>query len=137
MKVMRLFLAAGLFAGASAAFADEELDCANMDNATQTVMNICSYQDYQKADAELNAQYKLTMKAMKDWDAQLPENLRGGAKALLKGQRAWIDYRDGTCEVAGFSARGGSMEPLLVNSCLADITSKRTEELKQLAAGER
>jgi uncharacterized protein YecT (DUF1311 family) len=51
---------------------------------------------------------------------------------LLKAQRAWIDYRDGQCEAEGFQARGGTMEPMLVAGCIANLTDQRTKELKQL-----
>ncbi|MNT91411.1 hypothetical protein D3C72_2325040 [compost metagenome] len=56
----------------------------------------------------------------------------GAEEALKKAQRAWIGYRDGQCELAGFEARGGSMEPMLVSGCLAQLTTTRTEELKAL-----
>jgi uncharacterized protein YecT (DUF1311 family) len=98
-------------------------------------MNSCSDQDYQAADAELNAQYKKTRAAMLEVDKGLDASLRGAEKALLAGQRAWIDYRDGECEAEGFQARGGSMEPMLVSGCKATLTRARTKELKQLADG--
>jgi uncharacterized protein YecT (DUF1311 family) len=58
--------------------------------------------------------------------------MKGAEQALVKAQRAWIDYRDAECNAAGFQARGGTMEPMLVAGCLADITDKRTKELKEL-----
>ncbi|MGO4563764.1 lysozyme inhibitor LprI family protein [Rhizobium sp. 2YAF20] len=113
--------------------ADDAADCGNA--ATQMDMNSCSDQDYQAADAELNAQYKKTRAAMLELDTGLDASLRGAEKALLAGQRAWIDYRDGECEAEGFQARGGSMEPMLVSGCKATLTRARTKELKQLADG--
>ena len=56
----------------------------------------------------------------------------GAVDALKRAQRSWIGYRDGQCELAGFEARGGSMEPMLVSGCLADLTRKRTAELKSV-----
>ena len=32
-------------------------------------------------------------------------------------------------------ARGGSMEPMLISSCLAEMSGKRAEELRQLSEG--
>jgi uncharacterized protein YecT (DUF1311 family) len=123
-----IFLAFG-----SARADDAPADCGNA--ATQMDMNSCSDQDYQAADAELNAQYKKTRAAMLEVDKGLDGSLRGAEKALLAGQRAWIDYRDGECEAEGFQARGGSMEPMLVSGCKATLTRARTKELKQLADG--
>ena len=101
----------------------------------QQVMNICAYKDYEAADAELNAVWKEARTAAKDLDAELSEDLKGAEKALLAGQRGWIAYRDGQCELAGFEARGGSMEPMLVSGCLADLTRKRTKELQEFIGG--
>jgi uncharacterized protein YecT (DUF1311 family) len=58
--------------------------------------------------------------------------MKGAEQALVKAQRAWIDYRDAECDAFGFQARGGTMEPMLVAGCLANITDKRTKELKEL-----
>ena len=108
-----------------------DVDC---DNATtQIELNICAGRDYQEADDELNAVYKKAVAAAETMDRELKdidEQLVGALDALRRGQRAWIGYRDGQCDLAGFEARGGSMEPMLVSGCLADLTRKRTAELK-------
>ncbi|TNM62792.1 lysozyme inhibitor LprI family protein [Aliirhizobium smilacinae] len=100
---------------------------------TQTDMTICAGQDLADADKALNAQYQATRKLLKkrDAEASMPD-LKGGDEALVKAQRAWIGYRDAQCLSWGFQARGGSMEPMLVSSCEADLTRKRTAELKAL-----
>ncbi|WP_119256835.1 lysozyme inhibitor LprI family protein [Shinella zoogloeoides] len=110
---------------------EPEVDC---DNAmTQADMNICARRDYEEADKALNVAYRKAMAAAQTMDADargMGEQYVGAVNALKNAQRAWIGYRDGQCELAGFEARGGSMEPLLVSGCLADLTRKRTEELK-------
>ncbi|WEZ82790.1 lysozyme inhibitor LprI family protein [Rhizobium sp. 32-5/1] len=126
---------ATLLVGATASFAqdDPKVDCDNQ--VTQFDMNHCANVDYEVADAALNATYKTVLAHMAEIDKDLAEsmpNLVGAVEALKAAQRAWIGYRDGQCELAGFSARGGSMEPMLVSSCLADLTTKRTVELKEL-----
>ncbi len=114
--------------------ADEpKINCAKAE--TQADLNTCAGFDFDKADKALNAQYKKTRAAMVAIDADLDNNMKGAEKALIKAQRAWVDYRDGECEAQGFQARGGSMEPMLVSGCKADLTKKRTKELKDLAAG--
>ena len=105
------------------------------DPQTQTEMNICAGKDYQAADAELNRVYKLAIRSMKESDSDLPPEMKGAEKALRSAQRSWIPYRDKACEAYGFLARGGTMESLLVSSCLADLTRQRTKELKALADG--
>jgi len=110
-----------------------KVDCNNAE--AQMDMNICSQRDYDAADKALNEQYKKTRAAMIAIDADLEANLKGAEKALVKAQRAWVDYRDGECEAEGFQARGGSMEPMLVSGCKATLTKQRTKELKTLADG--
>jgi uncharacterized protein YecT (DUF1311 family) len=122
-----------LLAATAPAAAQDDVDCNNQ--MAQQVMNICAAKDYEAADAELNTVWKQARAVAKDLDAELSDDLKGADKALLAGQRGWIAYRGGECEMAGFEARGGSMEPMLVSGCLADLTRKRTQELKQFITG--
>jgi uncharacterized protein YecT (DUF1311 family) len=115
------------------AFADDPIDC---DSAMdQNTMTRCAGMDFEKADAELNKVWKQAKGAAEDADAEYSSDLKGEAEALLKAQRGWIAYRDGQCELAGFEARGGSMEPMLVNGCLAEMTKARTRELQAIVVG--
>ncbi len=129
-----MLIASTLLLAAMPAFAQEEdVDCANA--TTQADMNICANEDYGAADTELNVVYKQTVTAMRAKDEELADmsaDYVGAEEALKKAQRAWIGYRDGQCELAGFAARGGSLEPMLVSVCLAELTRARTEELKVL-----
>lgn len=103
------------------------------DPQTQAEMTQCAGDEFDAADKALNAQWKLTRAAMVETDANLDDDQKGAEKTLLKGQRAWIDYRDGQCEAEGFAVRGGTMEPMMVASCKARLTELRTKELKALA----
>lgn len=110
----------------------------------QQEMNYCALQDYKAADAELNAQWKITAAAMKARDAEFAANggseydtREGYFEALLEAQRGWLRYRDAHCLLDGYTARGGSMEPLLNSSCKASLTRLRTDELKALIETER
>lgn len=126
-------LALLLPAAPASAQQDPDIDC---DNATvQMELTYCAEKDWQAADAKLNTAYSAAMKAMREMDADLPADLKGAAEALKEAQRAWIPYRDKACAAAGFLARGGSMEPMLIYSCLAQLTADRTQELEQLAEG--
>jgi uncharacterized protein YecT (DUF1311 family) len=105
-------------------------DC--RDPQTQTEMNICAGLDYEAADRDLNAVYQRVRASVREQDAEMPANLRGIEAMLIAGQRGWIAYRDGHCGVVGAEARGGTMESMLVSSCMADLTRKRTTELQSL-----
>jgi len=130
------FFAVSLICGAAFAQStagEPDIDCSKAE--TQTDMTTCAVQDFDKADKALNAQYKKTRSAMVAIDADLDNDMKGAEKALIKAQRAWVDYRDGECEAQGFQARGGTMEPMLVSGCKAQLTDTRTKELKALADG--
>ncbi len=94
--------------------ADPEVDCANA--MAQRDLNACAYQDYERADAELNAQWKLTVAAMKEQDRDFDrtyDTRPGYYDTLLAAQRAWIIYRDAHCASEGYTMRGGSAEPMV------------------------
>lgn len=122
-------------AGLSTAVAQEDppVDCANA--MSQADMNQCSYQDFEKADKELNAVYKQAMKAAADNDkqaAEMNEAYVGAVAELKKAQRAWVDYRDGNCDGMSREALGGSMQSMLISGCQARMTEARTKELREL-----
>lgn len=103
------------------------------DPQVQHEMNACAQIDWEEADAELNAAYKQARAAMRRIDALQPANEVGAVIALRDAQRAWITYRDAACEAESILFRGGSMEPLILASCMADLTRRRTNDLRNLA----
>jgi uncharacterized protein YecT (DUF1311 family) len=120
-------------AAAAPAAAQDDIDCKNP--MAQQDMNFCAEKDFEAADAELNAAWKDARKTARDLDDELMDELKGADKALLAAQRAWIAYRDRQCELEGFEARGGSMEPMLVSGCMAELTRARTKQLKTFIGG--
>ncbi|QCL73909.1 MULTISPECIES: lysozyme inhibitor LprI family protein [Agrobacterium] len=115
---------------AGPALADDAPDCKAPQ--TQADMTICAGQDHEKADKDLNAAYQKLRKQLADRDKTADASSKGATDALVTAQRAWVAFRDANCALSGFQARGGSMEPMLIASCLADMSSKRAEELKAL-----
>jgi len=133
LTVSAALLALWLPAAPAAAQQDPDIDC---DNATvQMELTYCAEKEWEAADKTLNTTYSAAMKAMRAMDADLSADLKGAAEALKEAQRAWVPYRDKACAAAGFLARGGSMEPMLIYSCLAELTEQRTQQLEQLTEG--
>jgi uncharacterized protein YecT (DUF1311 family) len=110
----------------------QDVDCANA--MSQSDMNACAYQDWEIQDADLNAAYVAAMDLLQLWDANLPEDEKGGVKALRDAQRAWITFRDKACEAEGYAMKGGSAEPLLVYGCMARLTEARAGQLWDMVA---
>lgn len=125
-----LIVTAGLSAPAAA---QTEPDCKAPE--TQADMTICAGKDHEKADKQLNVEYQKLRKLLTERDKTADADGKGATDALVTAQRAWVAFRDANCALAGFQARGGSMEPMLIASCLTDMSSKRADELRQLSEG--
>jgi uncharacterized protein YecT (DUF1311 family) len=109
-------------AGTSIARAQE---CDRSDDSQQ-MMNICASEDYQAADAKLNAAY---------------QNLIGsedveGKRLLQAAQRAWIAFRDAECAHATAASQGGSIHAMEVSQCLTKLTNERIQQLAASATCE-
>ena len=94
--------------------------CADAPN--QNEMNRCAYEEYQKADAELNKVYRQLQ----------PKLVAGHDEKLKAAQRAWLAFRDAHCECESFAFEGGSMQPFLRSSCLEQATRDRTKQLQAM-----
>ena len=109
----------------------EDPDCA--EPLTQTAMNICAAQDFQRADAELNEVWSEVRAWAKSADAEPYDDGQPGHWAsLLEAQRAWLAYRDAHCRLVGYDARGGSLQPLLTANCRAELTRERSRSMRAL-----
>ncbi|MBO9698041.1 MAG: DUF1311 domain-containing protein [Sphingopyxis sp.] len=117
----------------AAAAQDPEIDC---DNAmAQIELNACAWKEFERADAAMNAQWKLTAARMKEIDAGFDrshDNRPGYFDTLLAAQRAWLTYRDKQCASEGYTMRGGSAEPMVISGCQTQLTEARTKQLKDL-----
>lgn len=120
-------------AGISMPVAAQEPNC--KEPQTQADMTICAGKDYEKADKQLNVEYQKLRKLLTERDKAADADGKGAADALVTAQRAWVAFRDANCALSGFQARGGSMEPMLISSCLAEMSTKRADDLRQLSEG--
>ena len=116
-----------------AAEAEPAINC--KDPGPQMELNICAYRDFERADAEMNVQWRRVVAAMREADKQVDRKYDQQPlhyDTLLAAQRAWLTFRDQHCTLASFEARGGSMQPMLDSGCKADLTHERTKQLKAL-----
>jgi len=110
--------ALALLAGGAQAAGDAGPDDCNPDG-NQMQLNACAARGFRAADAALNIRYGEVMKTL---SPQLRVDLR-------TEQRAWLKGRDPACKRASKANEGGSIWPLVFNSCLEKSTRKRTAEL--------
>jgi uncharacterized protein YecT (DUF1311 family) len=106
---------------------------------SQNELNGCTRLEFERADAEMNAQWKGAIAKSKAVDHEnigTREERVGNFKTLLAAQRAWLVYRDQHCARESYIMQGGSAEPYVYNNCRARLTKARTAELKVLARGQ-
>lgn len=89
---------------------------------TQYEMDECAYKEFVAADAELNRVYNQLAAKLDDAEQ----------RAQLKtAELAWIKFRDENCTFEGLFYKGGTMRPMIESFCKADVTRKRTAQLKE------
>ena len=93
-------------------------------NMNQTDLNICSMNEYKKADQELNKVYAA-------YTAKLNNARKNQVKAV---QLNWIKYKESDCKYQASAYKGGSMEKFVLNNCLAKKTKLRTQDLQTYLA---
>jgi len=99
--------------------------CFENSGGVTSKMRACSKQELEYQDKLLNKYYKLTMKSL--------DTLK--RTELKKVQRLWIKYRDAKCGFY-YGLSGGTMDLIIGDDCLVDMTTKRAEELKSIATSE-
>jgi uncharacterized protein YecT (DUF1311 family) len=92
---------------------------------TQFDMNECAGREYKKADAELNKVYQQLLRSSE------PEE----QPKLKAAQLAWLKFRDAQCDYESALNVGGTMYPMVVDYCLADVTQARTKQLRDSLNG--
>ena len=112
----------------------QDVDCNAAE--TQTEMTFCAEQDWNDADAALNEAYQGAMAYLKQIDADLAAEDRGGVDFLRQAQRDWISFRDNACAAEGYTMHLGSAEPMVIYGCRARLTVQRTDDLILLATGD-
>ncbi|PLZ48015.1 lysozyme inhibitor LprI family protein, partial [Fischerella thermalis] len=94
------------------------IDCSK---ATATPeLRYCSQQSYAAADKKLNQVYQKVLAITKTEPKQ----------RLIKGQQAWIVFRDNTCDFEVYESRGGTGYEIFRNQCLERLTKQRTKDLE-------
>ncbi|UWQ97077.1 lysozyme inhibitor LprI family protein [Rhodobacteraceae bacterium M385] len=98
----------------------QEWDCDAIDSLPQQGINHCLGEQHGFWDSLLNNAYQ-----------QVIAERHGEEEERLRvAQRAWIIYRDATCEMEAAALGGGSGEAMLRLGCLARLTERRARDLE-------
>lgn len=93
-------------------------DCS--DALSQKSMNDCTQQNYQREDGLLE---KNVAQILTQLDAS-------GQHSFKSVQQAWFQFRKQQCNFDASRYEGGSMEPMVYATCMADLTQQRNKQLK-------
>lgn len=88
---------------------------------TQLEMNQITIDNLKKADNELNQVYKKLMQKLDEKEKNL----------LITAQKNWIKFRDSKCEFEKQQYDGGSIQPSIYYTFLAECTEDRIKDLKR------
>lgn len=95
-------------------------ECRNA--STTAAMRECENARYEAADRRLNEIYSRLMRSL----------ARSRQEKLQAAQRAWLQFRDANAGFLSSAAEGGTLEPLIRITALADMTEARATELMKL-----
>ncbi|QXT38813.1 lysozyme inhibitor LprI family protein [Gymnodinialimonas ceratoperidinii] len=104
-------------AGAASA---QDWDCEALESLPQQGINQCLAEQHAFWDRILNNAYQ---QVIAERDGEDEERLR-------VAQRAWMTYRDATCDMEADAMRGGSGEAMLHWGCMARLTERRARDLE-------
>ena len=89
-------------------------------NMNQTDLNMCTAQEYKKADQKLNKLYQA-------YTTKLGSAERKQFTAI---QKSWVNYKDKDCQYTAQGYNGGSIYPTILNTCLTEKTEDRIDDLE-------
>ena len=89
-------------------------------NLNLTDLNMCTAQEYKKADQKLNKLYQA-------YTAKLS---RAERKQFTAIQKSWVNYKDKDCQYTAQGYNGGSIYPTILNTCLTEKTEDRIDDLE-------
>ncbi len=96
--------------------------CLDSSGGITSEMRSCSKRELSYQDGLLNRYYKQAMKSLD----------KSKGKELKKVQRQWMKYRDVKCNF-DYGLTGGTMDLVIGDGCLVDMTAQRAVELKSIA----
>jgi uncharacterized protein YecT (DUF1311 family) len=122
--ILCLFVTAALVRAQKSAKAPDCLDTAQ----TQGELNECAGGKATQADRKLNQTYQAVLKKYADKTVFIDR--------LRKAQRAWVTFRDAQLEMKFPSGEAaGSVEPMCYSLYKAELTEKRSNELREWLKG--
>ena len=123
--MFRAVLVSALMTLVPASFAAEPSEqftaCMDDSGGVTASMLDCIGLENQRVDGDLNAL----------WQAELPKQVADFKDMLRASQRAWIAFRDATCDVEAGLYEGGSFASVAYADCHRQLTTDRLDWLSR------
>jgi uncharacterized protein YecT (DUF1311 family) len=95
-------------------------------------MTHCGWQEFERADAELNEIYKDAISQIRATGGDLPAGADEWEKKLREAQRAWVAFRNLNCdELIAIEWGGGTGTSLATATCRTEMTNARIQTLRE------
>ncbi|MTI18448.1 DUF1311 domain-containing protein [Rhodobacteraceae bacterium RKSG542] len=114
--------------GANTANAQVNEDCTK--DASPEMQQACSTPAYLKAANDMQQAYTLAQQAIDAHESAKDE--KEAQASLDASQQSWVAFRNKSCTTFGYIGRSAAIDPKNIAACLVDLTTKRTDQLKQI-----
>ena len=116
MSLMALVLVSSVHGSQASALPSH---CANTDDMNQMELNSCAAEAADLAETQMQSVYTKATALVAGNDLVL----------LKRTQNAWKHYRALECEALGAGFEGGSLQPLIISTCMKKLTDSRKKEI--------
>lgn len=115
--------------------------------ASQSEINVCSYENFMIADSILNtyynslltyidSQYKNELLSFVDttnnFQKDYLKQIKGQKEAVIKSKKDFDTFRSSTAKIIEYEYKGGTIQPMVVNNYSLDLTVNQIKVLINL-----
>ena len=114
-------MSVGAFA-AERRYSENFTSCSRQSGGVTVAIRDCIDAEHTRLDGELNRRYRALMRGLPSAKAQ----------ALRQSERRWLIDRKRTCDAAGNSEAGGTLQMIMIDSCYLDSLYDRVSTLRAM-----
>ncbi len=93
------------------------------DPMTQTDMNMCAFESFERADTQMVEVFERAREHFSDKEMK---------ERFVQSHEVWRQYRDNHCEFSADQYKGGTIRPLILAACMETLTQERTWHIVNL-----
>lgn len=110
----------------------QEWECGHLLN--QSELNICSYEEYLKAEQERLDNQPITLVILHNLSDNAEPTMFVSEDDLVLALESWVQFRDAYCTVLRMHAGRGTIAPFVNNTCHTWLTKRHVTDLERLGS---